>query len=48
MKALRSIILCAAALFLADSASAVRAADFYRDKTLTLIVGFALPVAVRT
>jgi len=41
MKALRSSILCAAALVLAASATAVRAADFYRDKTLTMIVGFA-------
>ena len=41
MKALRLTILCAIALVFAATANAVRAADFYRDKTLTLIVGFA-------
>jgi tripartite-type tricarboxylate transporter receptor subunit TctC len=41
MRALRSSILCAVALVLAASATAVRAADFYRDKTLTMLVGFA-------
>jgi tripartite-type tricarboxylate transporter receptor subunit TctC len=41
MKLLRATIMCAAALVLAAGATAVRAADFYRDKTLTLIVGFA-------
>jgi tripartite-type tricarboxylate transporter receptor subunit TctC len=41
MQALRSIIVCAVVLVLAASATAAGAADFYRDKTLTLIVGFA-------
>ena len=41
MRALRSSIVWAAALAFAASATAVRAADFYRDKTLTMIVGFA-------
>ncbi len=45
MKPLRSTILYVAALFFAAvasaSASGAAAADFYRDKTLTLIVGFA-------
>src|ERR1700752_5164398 len=41
MKALRLAMVCAVALVLAATASAVRAADFYRDKTLTVIVGFA-------
>jgi tripartite-type tricarboxylate transporter receptor subunit TctC len=41
MKALRLIIVCAATLACAARANAVHAADFYRDKTLTLIVGFA-------
>jgi hypothetical protein len=40
MRSLRAIVLLAAALIFA-AASAVRAADFYKDKTLTLIVGFA-------
>ena len=41
MSALRSSIVWAAALAFAAGATAVRAADFYRDKTLTMIVGFA-------
>src|SRR5579864_18879 len=41
MSALRSSIVWAAALVFAASATAARAADFYRDKTLTMIVGFA-------
>ena len=41
MKALRSSIVWAAALVFAASATAARADDFYRDKTLTMIVGFA-------
>jgi hypothetical protein len=41
MSALRSSIAWAAALVFAASAPAARADDFYRDKTLTMIVGFA-------
>jgi tripartite-type tricarboxylate transporter receptor subunit TctC len=41
MKALHLSIACAAALVFAATAGAVRAEDFYRDKTLTMIVGFA-------
>ena len=41
MQAVRCIIVCTAALVFAARATAANAADFYRDKTLTLIVGFA-------
>jgi hypothetical protein len=40
MQSLRAIVLAAVALSFAP-ASGTRAADFYKDKTLTLIVGFA-------
>ncbi len=40
MRSLRAIVLLAAVLIFAP-ANTARAADFYKDKTLTLIVGFA-------